>query len=78
MIAERLARIFEPGEDAGIALVEDSLGRADLEPRDDLVDKLPLAAWRKCRHDLLVIEDSRRDERLLASVRVGAQGVEVR
>ena len=44
---------------------------------DDLLDQLALAVGRKGRDDFLIIEDARSDQRLLASVAVGAKRVEV-
>ena len=73
MVAERLPRLLEPGENAAIALIEDAVGRADLQPGDDLLDQLALAVRRQGRDDFLVIEHARRDERLLAAVAVARE-----
>ena len=70
MIAERLLRLFEPGEDAAIALVKNAIGRSDVQPGDDLVDQLALAARRQGGDDFLVVEHARGDERLLAAIAV--------
>ena len=70
MVAERLPRLFEPGENAAIALVKRAVRRADLEARDDLFDELSLAVWRKAGDDFLVVEDARGDQRMLPPLAV--------
>src|SRR5579872_1949932 len=67
MVSERLLRLFEPGENAAIALVQDALRRADLKARDNLVDELAFAVRRQCRNDLLVIEDTGGDQNLFVT-----------
>ena len=53
MVAERLPRILEPGENAGVALVEHAIGEPDRQTSDDLFDQLAFAVRRQCREDLL-------------------------
>ena len=73
MIAERLPRVFEPGENAGVALIEHPVGRADLQPGDDLFDQLSFAVAGQRRDDFLVVQKPRGNERLLAAVAVCAR-----
>ena len=78
MIAERLLRLLEPGEDAAVALVENAVAASRPSAATTICSiKLALAVRRQGRDDFLVVEDARGDERLLAAVAVGAQRVEV-
>src|SRR4051794_27718308 len=63
VVAERLARILEPGEDAGVTLVQRALRRGDPQPRDDLIDELTFTRCRQCGGDLLIVQHARRDDR---------------
>src|SRR5881398_3688286 len=77
VVAEWRACRLEPREDAAVALVEDSIGRADLQTRYNLLDKLAFAARRKGCGDFLIIEDSGRNQGLVSAVAIPAQRIEV-
>jgi hypothetical protein len=77
MVSERRAGLFEPGENAAVALVERALRCSDGQARNDLVDELPLAARLEARDDFFVIEDPRGDQRLLPARLVQPKRVEV-
>jgi len=47
MVGERLRPILEPGENAGVPLVECASRCADRKPCDDLLDELGLPSWIK-------------------------------
>ena len=47
MVGERNARVFEPGEDAPVALIERALRSGDAEPGNDLLDQLAFLLGRK-------------------------------
>src|SRR6185312_8607356 len=70
MVAKGLSRFLEPGKDSAVALVQKTLGCADVEPRDDLFSQLALALRRQARDDFVVIEDPRGDQRLVASLAI--------
>ena len=53
VVAERLARILEPGKNAAVALIEDAAGRSDFQPGDDLLDQLSLAVARQAGDNFL-------------------------
>src|SRR5206468_5758105 len=66
-----------PSECSTVALVEYPPGRADIQPRDDLLDELALLIGRKRRNDFLVIENAGRNERQVSTLPVRAKGIEV-
>jgi hypothetical protein len=70
VVAERLTRFLEPGEDAGVSLIKHPGRRSDLQPRYNLVDELAFAVRRQRRNDFFVIEQSSRDECVLAPLDV--------
>ena len=78
MVAEGQLGLLEPGEDAAVALVQRAIGRADAKARHDLVDQLPLLFGREGGRDLRIIQDARRDQRLVAARLVGTKRAEVR
>ncbi len=77
VIAERRARLLEPGENPAIALEQGPVGRPDRQARDDLLDQLALGIGGKSLRDFFIIEHPCRDQRILAPVAVGAKRVEV-
>src|SRR5436305_229904 len=51
MVSDRLALVFKPAKDSGVALVQNPLRRTDLQSRHDLFNQLTLAVWGQRRED---------------------------
>ena len=71
MVAEGQPRFLEPGERFRRRLEQDAIRSANPKATDDLLDQLAFAFGRKSRDDLLIIENTCRDQRLVPAGAVG-------